>query len=316
MRSGYFGNEVQRLQRGRDEVRVWVRYAEEDRKSLDQLRDMRIRLTDGLEYPLSEVADFELVNGVISINHIDGKREIRIEADVANDKVSVSDITANLKDQLVPAVLAKYPSVNALYEGQNRQQVKSVRSLQRIFPVIFGLMFFCIALTFGSVSQALVVFLLIPFGLIGVGWGHFLMGAPISLFSVLGMIALIGILVNDSLVLVTTYNRNLKEGWPQMEALFQASVSRFRPIVLTSLTTFAGLAPLLFEKSLQAQFLIPMAISVSFGLLAITVIILVLLPALLVMENRAKVYLKFLWNGKRPTNEEVEKHASQQLIEV
>jgi multidrug efflux pump subunit AcrB len=309
VRQGFFGSEVQRLQRGRDEVRVWVRYAEEDRKSLAQLQDMRIRFADGREFPLSEIAELEIKRGVISINHLNGKREVRIEGDVASDEVSVSDITGDLKANIIPAIVEKYPSVSAIYEGQNREQEKSAGSMQRVIPVVFLLMFFVISLTFRSISQALAVFLLIPFGIIGVGWGHWLMGAPISLFSVLGIIALVGILVNDALVFVTTYNQRLEEGLPQMEALYEAGRSRFRPIVLTTVTTFAGLTPLLFEKSLQAQFLIPMAISVSFGLLVITVIILVLLPVFLIFMNRVKywgAYLAGTFTGQKPTYEQVE----------
>jgi len=306
VRSGFFGNEAQRLQRGRDEVRIWVRYNEENRSDITELQQMRIRFADGREFPLGEIADLEIERGVISINHIDGKREIKVEADIANDNVSVSDITASLKDEIIPNVLADYPTVTALYEGQNRQQQKSVESIQKVGIVILGLMFFSIALTFRSVSQSLVVFLLIPFSLIGVGWGHYVMGAPISLFSILGVIALIGVLVNDSLVLVTTYNSYLEEGNGQMESVFLAGSSRFRPVILTTFTTFAGLAPLLFEKSLQAQFLIPMAISVSYGLLAVTVVNLLLLPVFLIVTNRFKVYASYLWKGIRPANEEVE----------
>ena len=167
-------------------------------------------------------------------------------------------------------------------------------------------MFFVVALTFRSVSQTLVVFSLIPFSFIGVGWGHYIMGAPISLFSGLGIIALAGVLVNDSLVLVTTYNKLLEQGRSQMDAIYEAGISRFRPIILTTFTTFAGLAPLLFEKSLQAQFLIPMAISLSYGLLAVTVINLIWLPVLLVITNRFKVYASYLWNGTKPPLEAVE----------
>ena len=306
VRQGFFGSEVQRLQRGRDEVRVWVRYDEEYRSDITKLEDMRLRFVDGREFPLSEVAELNIDRGVISINHLNGKREIKIEADVSSDDVSVSDITSNLKTELIPSVLADYPTVQALYEGQNRQQEKSQKSMQVIMPIIFLLMFFAIALTFRSISQTLAVFLLIPFGFIGVAWGHWLMDMPISLFSILGVIALVGILVNDALVFVTTYNQNLEEGTDQMTSLINAGLSRFRPIVLTSVTTFAGLAPLLFEKSLQAQFLIPMAVSVSFGLLVITVIILILLPVLLVFFNRAKVLAAGAWNRSRPSYEEVE----------
>ncbi len=306
VRSGFFGQEVQRLQRGRDEVRVWVRYDQDDRSDLTQLQDMRVRFADGREFPLSEIVNMSIERGVISINHIDGKREVKVEADIANDDVSVSDITADLKENIVPEVLKNYSSVSPLFEGQNRQQAKTIASMAKIGPVILLLMFFCIALTFRSISQTTVVLLLIPFGLIGVGWGHWLMGKPISLFSMLGLIALVGILVNDALVFVTTYNRNMSDGMKQMDALYEAGLSRFRPIVLTSVTTFAGLAPLLFEKSLQAQFLIPMAISISYGLLAITVIILILLPVLLVFANRFNVYASYLWNGKKPAYEDVE----------
>ncbi|MEN0005140.1 MAG: efflux RND transporter permease subunit [Bacteroidota bacterium] len=306
VRSGFFGSEVQRLQRGRDEVRVWVRYDQSDRQDITQLEDMRIRFADGREFPLSEVANLSMERGVISINHIDGKREVKIEADIANDNVSVSDITASLQNEIVPEVLRNYSSVSALFEGQNREQAKSASSIQTVFSIVLALMFFIIALTFRSISQTVVVFLLIPFCFIGVGWGHYLMGAPISLFSFLGVIALIGILVNDALVFVTTYNQNLQAGMPQMDALYEAGLSRFRPIVLTSFTTFAGLAPLLFEKSLQAQFLIPMAISVSYGLLVITVIILILLPILLIFANRIKYYTRYTIRGQKPTFEEVE----------
>ncbi|MEM1217813.1 MAG: efflux RND transporter permease subunit [Bacteroidota bacterium] len=306
VRSGFFGSEVQRLQRGRDEVKVWVRYDEQDRTDITQLADMQVRFLDGREFPLSEIADLSVTRGVISINHLNGKREVKIEADVSNDDVSVSDMTVSVKEKIAPAVVDKYPSVTALYEGQNREQEKSQKSLQIILPIVLLLMFFSIALTFRSISQTLAVFLLIPFGFIGVIWGHWLIGLPISLFSFLGVIALVGILVNDALVFVATYNQNLQEGKPQMDALYDAGLSRFRPIVLTSVTTFAGLAPLLFEKSLQAQFLIPMAISVSFGLLVITAIILLILPVFLIIANRFKVYSSYAWNGVKPTYEQVE----------
>lgn len=306
VRSGFFGSEVQRLQRGRDEVRVWVRYTDDDRSSITDLEDMRVRFLDGREFPLSEIADLHVDRGVIGINHIDGKREIKVEADVANDDVSVSEITTNLKTELIPGILKNYPTVSALYEGQNREQEKSVNSIQKVGIVVLALMFFAVALTFRSISQSVVVFMLIPFSMIGVGWGHFLMGAPISLFSILGVIALVGVLVNDSLVLVTTYNGLLEEGYSQMDAIYEAGVSRFRPIILTTFTTFAGLAPLLFEKSLQAQFLIPMAISVSYGLLAVTVANLILLPVFLILANRFKVYATWLWNGAKPSYESVE----------
>jgi multidrug efflux pump subunit AcrB len=315
VRSGFFGSEVQRLQRGRDEVRVWVRYDQADRADITQLQDMRLRFADGREFPLSEIASLETKRGVVNISHLDGKREVKIEADVANDNVSVSDLTTSLKEEILPGVLAAYPGVQARFEGQNREQEKSAKSLQIVGSVVLGLMFFVIALTFRSISQTVAVFLLIPFALIGVGWGHWLFDKPISFFSILGFVALVGVLVNDALVFVSTYNDNIRDGQKQMDALYDAGLSRFRPIVLTSLTTFAGLAPLLFQKSLQAQFLIPMAISVSFGLLAITVIILLVLPAILIINNRIKVYTQYAWNARKPTYTEVEP-AAREMEEV
>lgn len=306
VRQGFFGAEAQRLQRGQDEVKVWLRYKDEDRSSLEDLAGMRVRFADGRSFPLQEIADLEVQRGVIAINHIDGKREIKVEADIANDEVSVSDITSNLQSVVVPGILQKYSTVSALYEGQNREQAKSAASIQTVGSICLALMFFIIALTFRSVGQTFMVFLLIPFAFIGVGWGHAIMGAPISLFSFLGIIALVGILVNDSLVFVSTYNDELRAGKPQMEALYQAGLSRFRPIVLTTVTTFAGLAPLMLEKSLQAQFLIPMAISVSFGLLAATVVILLMLPVLLIALNRFRVYRDYFWNGEKPEYRDVE----------
>jgi multidrug efflux pump subunit AcrB len=267
---------------------------------------MRVRFADGREFPLAEIANLNIERGVIAINHIDGKREIKVEADILNDEVSVSDLTATVKEDLVPNIIKDYPTVSAIYEGQNEEQEKSQKSLQATLPVIFLLMFFTIALTFRSISQTLVLLSLIPFGFIGVGWGHFVLGLPISLFSILGVIALVGILVNDGLVFVTTYNKLIEEGAEQMEAIYQAGISRFRPILLTSITTIIGLAPLMLEKSLQAQFLIPMAASVAFGLLVMTVILLVLLPVLLIVANRIKVYSLYLWEGIKPGLETVE----------
>ena len=305
VRQGFFGAEAQRLQRGEDEVKVWVRYHEDDRRDWVDLADMRIRTLAGT-FPLSEVAELSVGRGVISINHIDGKREVKVEADIANDDVSVSDLTINLKEEVLPKVLAGFPGVSALFEGQNREQEKSVSSMRRVGLVVLAAMFFIIALTFRDMGQTVVVFLLIPFSLAGVIGGHWLMDAPLSLFSFLGVIALIGILVNDALVLVSAYNDLLRAGHGQMDALYEAGVSRFRPILLTSLTTFAGLAPIMFEKSLQAQFLIPMAISVSYGLLMATLINLILMPALLVILNRLRLLGAYVSHGYTPAKELVE----------
>ncbi|MEM7573848.1 MAG: efflux RND transporter permease subunit [Bacteroidota bacterium] len=306
VRSAFFGSEVQRLQRGEDEVKVWVRYGEDNRRTLSDLNNMRVRFAGGNAYPLSEIVDLQPQRGVIGINHVNGKREVKVEADVSNNSVSVTDVNTEVREEILPGILARYPGVGTVTDGQVRNQQKTAVSAGVVMPVILGLMFFVIALTFRSIGQTIVLFLLIPFGLIGVIWGHWLMGKPISLFSALGMIALIGIIVNDGLVFVSAFNDRIRAGLPMMQALNETGRSRFRPILLTSVTTFAGLAPLLLEKSRQAQFLIPMAISVAFGLLAVTVILLILLPALLVLLNRWRVNFRKLWYMENPDYHEVE----------
>lgn len=307
VRQGFFGNEVQRLQRGIDEVKVWVRYREEERSSITQLEDMRIRLANGEQIPLSEIANYQIERGVIAINHLDGKREIRIDADLANpDKESVPDILTNIEEELLPPILAKYPSITYSFEGQSRQQEKVGASARKVMPIILLLMLAAIVLTFRSIPQGLLVYALVPLGIIGVGWGHYIHGAQISLLSGFGIIGLIGIMLNDSLVLVSAFNRNIKNKMPFGQAVLDAGISRFRPILLTSVTTIAGLAPLILEKSFQAQFLVPMAISIAYGLIAATFTTLVALPLGLVLLNQTKVYIQWLWEGKKPVAETVE----------
>ena len=295
IRQGYFGSEVQRLQRGRDEVRVWVRIDERDRASVGALENFRVRTVTGALVPLTEVAELRIGRGVSAINRLYGQREVQVGADLAGPWVSATDANADIRTRVVPEILAHYPTMTASFEGQNREQAKSQRSIQGVMPLVFALMLFIIILTFRSPLQGLAVFGLIPFGLIGVSLGHWIMGAQISLFSILGMLALVGILVNDALVFVAAFNGYLKNGMDVREAIWEAGMSRFRPILLTSVTTVAGLAPLMLNKSFQAQFLIPMAISVAFGLLFVTVIILILLPVFLQWINplhRSWVWVK------------------------
>lgn len=306
VRQGFFGAEVQRLQRGEDEVRVWVRYGEEDRDDISRLGEMRIRLPDGRALPLAEIADLEIRRGVIAIYHLDGLREIKVEADIARTDVSVTDLNTDIRDQIVPRVLANYPTVKASFEGQNREQLKTIRSARIVLPIMLLLMFFTVAVTFRSLSQTLAVFALIPFGFMGVILGHWVLGLQISLFSFLGILALVGIQVNDALVMVTTYNQFIQRGNRVVRALWEASISRFRPIILTTLTTVGGLGPLLLEKSFQAQFLIPMAASVAFGLTVVTTLTLFLLPALLLIINHIKRWAVLQWEGQWPEPRMVE----------
>jgi multidrug efflux pump subunit AcrB len=306
VRQGFFGSEVQRLQRNKDEVRIWVRYKEQERKSLEDLAQMRIRMLNGSEFPLAEIAEFKMERGVSAINHLDGFREIKLEADVVNPKESVTDIILQIQNEVVPDILKKYPSVKASFEGQSRETSKMSKSIGKAGLPILILMIALIAITFRSYLQAAIVVITIPFALIGVGWGHYIHGAPVSALSAYGMIALIGVMVNDSLVFINSLNINLKKGMDFRKAVYESGVSRFRPILLTSITTIAGLGPLILEKSLQAQFLVPMAISIAYGLIVSTVLMLILLPVLLIFFNDMRVYIKWLWEGKKPSREEVE----------
>ncbi len=306
IRSGFFGLQVQRFQRGQDEIKVWVRYELEERNSIQQLDDMRLVSNSGQRVPLREVANYSIERGEISINHLDGKREIRIDADLKDPKSSATDIMADIKANIVPVLAERFPCVTPGFEGQNREAVKTGTSAVKVLPIILFLIFVIIAFTFRSIDQPLVLLLLVPFSLIGVGWGHWFHGFAINMLSFLGIIALIGIIVNDGLVLISKFNIYLKEGMRFDDAILAAGKSRFRAIFLTTITTVAGLSPLIFETSRQAQFLIPMAISIAYGIALATVLTLVFLPLMLKLSNDIKVLWKWYVTGKKPEPREVE----------
>lgn len=306
VRRGFFGAEAQRLQRGIDEVKVWVRYEEDARNSIQELENFLIRTPQGQKIPLKEIADFKIDRGIVSINHLNGKREIRVESDIANPAVSANDMLANIEADILPNIMVKYPSVQYSFEGQSKEASKVGKSFGKVAPIILILMISVIAFTFRSIKQAVIVVIMVVFGIIGVAWGHWIHDSIISLFSGFGIIALIGVMVNDSLVFVTAMNGYLKEGYKFDDALLEAGKSRFRPILLTTLTTVAGLAPLIFETSFQAQFLVPMAIAVAYGLVIATYTTLLVLPVMLKISNSSSVYLRWLWTGTRPMNRDVE----------
>ena len=306
VRQGFFGQEVQRLQRGRDEIRVWVRYSPEDRSSLGYLDRMLVRTQNGKEYPFGELATYTLKRGITSISHLDKKRELTVEADLADGSLDLPPILEEIREEVVPRVLSQVQGVSVSYEGQSRDQAKTGRSFARTFPLAFAGMFILLILVFRSYIQALLIFGLIPFGVIGAFWGHGLHGIQVNTLSVYGILALTGIIVNDSIVLVDKINRNLKSGMKLHPAVYDAGVSRLRPILLTTFTTAFGLAPLIFETSRQAQFLIPMAVSLAYGLLFGTFLILVVLPASYLVMNRARLQWMKLYYGVVMTPEEVE----------
>lgn len=278
VRSAYYGAEAMRLQRGRHEVKLMVRYPEVERTSLVNFRELRVQDAAGVQRPIDEVAEVTLTRGFSEINRLDQRRSITITADVDEATANASLITSQLQDDFFPQLLPQYPQVSVKWQGQREQSQESVGSLQVGFGVALLAMFVLLVLQFKSYAQPLLILIVIPFGMIGAVWGHALLGLPLTLFSMFGLVALAGVVVNDSIVLIDFINQRLRDGMSSLDALVESGCRRFRPIVLTSMTTIAGLGPLLTERSFQAQLLIPMAASLAFGLLLATVQVLVLIP--------------------------------------
>lgn len=308
VRAGFFGSQAQRFQRGQDEIRVWIRYNRENRSSIKSLDNMRILVPNGGRVPLKEIASYEIARGDVAINHLEGRREIQVSADIKDPKkTSSTDIMDEIENEIMPEILAKYPTVTPSFEGQNREFSKLNDSLKPVGLIVLLLIYIVIAFTFRSYSQPLLLLFLIPLSLPAVAWGHWIHDFPVNVLSMLGIIALIGIMVNDGLVLIGKFNNNLREGMTYDNALYEAGRARFRAIFLTSITTVAGLAPLIFEESRQAQFLIPMAISIAYGIGFATVLTLIVLPIFLAFSNSVKTTAKWLWTGNKITKEEVER---------
>lgn len=316
VRAGFFGTQAQRFQRGQDEIRVWVRYDRENRSSITDLDEMRIVTPNGSRIPLKEIATYTILRGDVAINHLDGQREIQLSSDLKDaKKVSATDVMTEIRSDIMPEILAKYPTVTPSYEGQNREAGKLLGSLQFVGLTVLFLIYITIAFTFRSFSQPLMLLLMIPFSFTAVAWGHWVHDFPINILSMLGIIALIGIMVNDGLVLIGKFNTNLRNGMTFDDAIYDAGRSRFRAIFLTSVTTVAGLAPLMLEQSRQAQFLIPMAISIAYGIAFATVLTLVMLPIFLSFSNKVKVNAKWLATGNKVAKEEVERAIKEQKEE-
>ena len=285
VRHAFFGFEAQRIQRGREEVRVYVRYPQSERRSLDNLATMRIRTPAGLEVPFGEVASAEYGRGFAQIRRVDRNRTINVTADVNKETADIEAIKRDINEFLADAVPG-YAGVSFTLEGEAREQRESFGSLGYGLLFVLFVIYALLAIPFRSYVQPLIVMSVIPFGAAGAMLGHMIMGMSLTIMSLMGMLALTGVVVNDSLVLVDYINRRRAEGMPLMEAVSTAGAARLRPVLLTSLTTFAGLTPLIFEKSTQAQFLIPMAVSLGFGILFATFITLLLVPLnYLVLED-------------------------------
>ena len=288
VRASYYGEEVMRLQRGRHEVKLMVRYPEQDRRSLADFEEIRVRTPDDAELPLTELAEINVQRGYSEINRTDQFRSITITADVDESLQNAKFVVDDMKKQggFLAELRASYPHVRVRWEGQQKQTDESLQSLRVGFLGALFAMFVLLTLQFRSYFQPVLILLIIPFGAIGAVLGHAAMGMPITLFSVFGLIALTGVVVNDSIVLIDFINRRVRNGVPVRRSLVEAGTRRFRPVLLTSITTIAGLFPILRETSFQAQILIPMAASLCFGLMLATVLVLILIPTFYYMYAR------------------------------
>ena len=285
VRQAFFGFEVQTIQRDRDDVRVVVRYPSSERQSLDNLQTMMIRTPDGSNVPFSEVADADIGRGFSSITRVDRKRTVNIEADIDKENTDIEAIKRELLQDM-PEILASFPDISFSLQGEAAEQRESFGSLRIGILFVLAVIYTLLAIPLRSYLQPVTVMLVIPFGVVGAILGHVIMGMNLSIMSYMGMLALSGVVINDSLVLVDFVNQRRLEGLSIVNSVRVAGVARFRAILLTSVTTFFGLMPLIFEKSTQAQFLIPMAVSLGFGIMFATLITLLLIPCnYLILED-------------------------------
>ena len=305
VRQGFYGAQAQRLQEGRDELRVWVRYPKSDRLTIGQMEKMKIKTSAGI-FPLTELADYHLERGPVAITRYNGNREIRVEAETVDPYAPVPEILAKIDRDIMPDLKAQFSGIRWEYQGQQKYGREAMAKASGYFLIAFFFIIFIMILHFKSFNQMIIVILMIPLAMLGVFWGHGIHGKPISIISLWGMVALTGVVINDAIVFLSKYDGNLLEGLKVHEAVVEAGKVRLRPIILTSLTTSIGLFPIILEKSIQAQFLIPMAISLAYGVAVGTVFILIFFPVLIMLLNDLRVYLKYLWTGVKPEREDVE----------
>ncbi len=291
VRYGFYGAEAQRIQRNGEEIKVMVRYPREERRSIGDLENMRIRTANGGEVPFSQIATYTLQPSFSAINRVNGERAVTITAAADKARIEPGKVVAEVRRTVIKELEQKYPGVTGELDGASQDEMDAQRDLMK--AAVFAL--FCIyalmAVPLKSYAQPLIIMSVIPFGLIGAVIGHMVLGLSMSIMSVFGLVALAGVVVNDSLIMVDFVNRARAEGVAIKQAVVQAGTQRFRAILLTSLTTFVGLAPIVLERSLQAKIVIPMAVSLAFGILFATVITLVLIPALYVMLEDVKKFM-------------------------
>jgi len=305
VRQAFYGGQAQRLQEGRDELRIWVRYPAEGRERIGQLERMKIITPQG-EFPLIEIADYEMKRGPVNINRYNGRREIRVNADLVDPDASVTEILDQIQAEILPELNILYPGISLVFQGQQKESQRNMDDLMILFPLAFLGIIFVLMVNFKSFEQPFIILILVPISILGAIWGHGIHGKPLSILSFFGIIALTGVIVNDAVVFLDKFNALIVKGWKVKEAVIMAGKSRLRAIILTTLTTSLGLYPIVLEKSFQAQFLIPMAISLVYGVAFGTLFILLFFPAIIVVLNDVRRTVRGLWHGRKFEPEEVE----------
>ncbi|MCB2154138.1 efflux RND transporter permease subunit [bacterium] len=315
LRSGYYGAESVRVQRGRDEVKVYVRYPGDERRNLGDVDQIRIRTPSGDEVPIASVADLSVEPGYTTIRRKDGERRITVSTEVDTAQVTPGDVLDRVRREYLSQLPKNFPGVSASLEGQRREQAESFGSLKLGGPLTILAIYLILATIFRSYLQPLIILFTIPFGIIGAVFGHMALGYDLTIMSVFGMVALAGVVVNDAIILIEAINHRLSEGVPFFTALLDGGCRRFRPIILTSTTTVGGLMPLLLERSMQAQFLIPMGLTIAAGVMFATFLTLGVIPCLLFILNDMRRFWVYLNTGRWPECEDVEPAAGRKAIE-
>jgi multidrug efflux pump subunit AcrB len=285
VRQAFYGEEILRFQRGYDEIKVWTRLKEKDRASIEQLKAVRVRTPAGRLVPFGDVVEWEVGQSLLSVKHFNGKRVLSVSADIDEAGSGSEEAIQAVKNRLVPEMREHYPGVKVSWGGEQQQQAQSGNSMKKAFPMAIIIIGFILVVVFRSLMQTAIVLGMIPLGLVGAVLGHMLLGKPLTILSVFGLVGLSGIIINDSVVFVDRINREIKDGASVKDAVYIAGLKRFRAIMLTTVTTVMGMLPIILETSRQAQFLIPMAISISFGLLFGTFFTVYILPSVFLVLN-------------------------------
>jgi multidrug efflux pump subunit AcrB len=304
--AGYYGDEAYRVQRGRDDIRVKVRYTADERSRISDLNQVRIRTGNGFEVPLMSVAEVTFSPGYATITRTDGMRRVAVSAGVDTNRANANQIFAALSADFFPELKKRYPGLFVSLQGEQKKMRESFGSLFIGFPLAVLGIYIVIATMFRSYAQPFVILFTVPFGIIGAVFGHLLLGYDLSIMSIFGMVALTGVVVNDAIVLIERINENFACGMPFFDAILQGGTRRFRAICLTTLSTVGGLAPLIMETDFQAKFLIPMALSIAAGVAFATVLTLILIPSLLAILSDMRLLVHRIRHGRWPLRLEVE----------